>query len=165
MAKMPLVISISFLSLLFGDANGREIAGWVEQARLEPSGIELKAKLDTGAKTSSVTASEMEFFTRNGTEYVRFKVENRVGETVDLELPVVRRVSIKRHFGESQQRPVVKLTICIGSVRKEAEVNLVDRTGFNYALLIGRTYLAGDFLVDPGETRRLKPHCGREASP
>lgn len=134
-------------------------------ATLIPSGIELKAKLDSGAKTSSINAKEMEFFILEGKEHVRFKVKNKAGETSELTEPVIRQVSIKRHFGKSQKRPVVMLTICLGGIRKEIEVNLVDRAGFNYPLLIGRSALAGDFLIDPGAIRQLQPDCPLEAQP
>ena len=65
-----------------------------------------------------------------------------------------------RHTGNSQMRPVILLRICLGGVRKEAEVNLVDRSRFKYPLLIGRSFLAGDFLIDSDQTYLLKPLCG-----
>ena len=51
---------------LAGDLGAREIAGWVEQATLLPAGIQMKARLDTGAKNSSINAKEIDFFTRMG---------------------------------------------------------------------------------------------------
>ena len=90
---------------------------------------------------------------------VRFKVKNKTGDSIELTEPVVRRVKIKRHFSEAQQRPVVLLTVCLGGISKQVQVNLVDRTGFNYPLLIGRTYLAGDFLVDSAATYLLPRDC------
>ncbi len=134
-------------------------AGWVEKAVLYPKGIVLHAKLDTGAKTSSLHASDPEFITRDGKEWARISVTNRKIETVIIEAPVVRNVKIKRHFGDSQARQVVLLDLCIGNVRKTEEVNLVDRTGLNYQLLIGRNFLEGSFLVDSGATYMLSPDC------
>ena len=77
-------------------------AGWIEKAVLYPQGIVVHAKLDTGAKTSSLHAPDLEFITRDGKEWVRFGVTNRDIETVIIEAPVVRSATIKRHFGESQ---------------------------------------------------------------
>jgi len=72
---------------------------------------------------------------------------------------VTRMARIKRHFGKEQVRYVVKLGICLGSVYREAEVTLVDRTGFNYPLLVGRNFLKDDFLIDPSATFLNKPDC------
>jgi hypothetical protein len=154
-----LFFTLSCLWLLPAGSQAATVAGWVEQARLIPSGIDLKAKLDTGAKHSSVNAQSIVFFEAQGQEQVRFTVINKAGESVELTLPVERHATIKRHFGRSQGRPVVKLTICIGDLVKTAEVNLVDRAGFNYPLLIGRSFLAGDFYIDSAETFKLMPSC------
>ena len=56
-------------------------------------------------------------------------------------------------------RPVILLDLCIGNVRKKEEVNLVDRRGMNYELLIGRNFLKDEFLIDPGATYSLSPDC------
>ncbi len=134
-------------------------AGWIEKAVLYPQGIVLHAKLDTGAKTSSLHAPDPEFITRDGKQWVRMTVTNRDIETVMIEAPVVRSAKIKRHFGNKQSRPVVTLDLCIGNVRKTEEVNLVDRAGMNYQLLVGRNFLKGDLLIDSGATYRLSPDC------
>lgn len=172
MANLPHRLSSRVLIALFpgafclvsGNAGGGQTAGWVERARVEPSGIELQAKLDTGAKTSSLNAVEIEAFLLDGEDHVRFRVQNKAGDSVELVRPVVRQASIRRHFGASQRRPVVRLTICVGDLSRETEVNLVDRAGFDYPLLIGRSYLEGNFLVDPGATFTLEPRCGKEVS-
>lgn len=134
-------------------------AGWIEKAVIYPQEIILNAKLDTGARISSLHAPDPVFITRDGKEWVRIRATNRNIETVMIEAPVVRNSNIKRHFGDRQTRPVIRLDICIGSVRKTEEVNLVDRAGMNYQLLIGRNFLEGVLLIDPGETYRLSPDC------
>jgi hypothetical protein len=67
--------------------------------------------------------------------------------------------TIKQHDAESVTRPVIRLGICLGTVYKEVEVNLEDRSKFNYQLLIGRSYLKNSFLVDASATFTLKPNC------
>ena len=134
-------------------------AGWVEKAVLFPNGVVLHAKLDTGAKTSSLHAPDPEYFTRDGEEWARISVTNKKIETVIVEAPLVRTVKIKRHFGESQARQVVLLDLCIGNVRKIEEVNLVDRAGMNYQLLVGRNFLEDALLIDSGATYMLSPDC------
>ena len=150
---------VLFLSVQQASATELTRAGWVEKAVLYPQGIVLHAKLDTGAKTSSLHASDPEFVFHDGKEWVRIGVTNRNIETVMIEAPVVRDVKIKRHFGDSQSRKVVLLDLCMGNVRKTVEVNLVDRTGLNYQLLIGRNFLQNDFVIDSGSTYLLSPEC------
>ena len=135
------------------------IAGWVERAMLFPDGLAVRAKLDTGARTSSLSAVDPVFFMQDGERWVRFTLTTRWGRTAILERPVVRLATIKRHFGHNQKRPVINLDICVGPVRKTVEVNLVDRTGLNYQLLIGRNFLAGDLIVDSGSTDNLSSQC------
>jgi hypothetical protein len=134
-------------------------AGWIEKAVLYPHGIVLHSKLDTGAKTSSLHAPEPEYFNRDGKDWVRISVTNKNIETVMVETPVVRTAKIKRHFGKGQTRPVILLDLCVGNVRKTEEVNLVDRAGMNYQLLIGRNFLKGSLLIDSGATYMLSPDC------
>ena len=81
-----------------------------------------------------------------------------------MERPVVRTVRIKRHAGRSLERPVVLLSICVGSVHKEVEVNLVDRSRFQYPLLLGRSFLEGDLLVDSARRYTLAPACAVRSS-
>jgi len=134
-------------------------AGWIEKAVIYPHGVVIQAKLDTGAQTSSLHAPDPEYFTRDGKEWARISVTNKSIETVMVEAPVVRTAKIKRHFGESQTRQVVLLDLCIGNVRKTEEVNLVDRAGMNYQLLVGRNFLKDALLIDSGATYMLSPDC------
>jgi hypothetical protein len=147
------------LSCLQAVASELLRVGWVEKSVLYPQGIVLHAKLDTGAQTSSLHAPDPEYFTRDGKEWARISVTNKNIETVILEVPVVRRAKIKRHFGERQTRQVVLLDMCIGNVRKTEEVNLVDRTGLNYQLLVGRNFLKESLLIDSGATYMMSPDC------
>ena len=135
------------------------VLGWVERALVFPVGLEFRAKLDSGARTSSVHTTRIREFRRNGRTWVDFTIDNGAGETANLELPVARFVRIREHGGSYQRRPVVKMDICVDSVYKQAEVNLVDRGGFLYPLLIGRTYLNGDILVDSGVTKTRDLAC------
>lgn len=141
------------------EAGRRQVAGWVENVTVFPGALKLRAKLDSGARTSSLHASRIERFERDGRSWVRFTLHNGAGEQVHIERPVIRSVTIKRHFGRRQTRPVINLTLCLGAVLKDTEVNLVDRSGFLYQLLIGRSFLKGDYYIDPGRTFRQPPRC------
>lgn len=140
-------------------AAGLPTAGWIEKAVLLPQDIMIHAKLDTGAESSSMNAPNLEYFEVDGKQWIRFRVTNRDIESVIIEAPVIRETSIKRHFGGKQTRPVIKLHICVGDVLKTVEVNLVDRTGLNYQLLVGRNFLENTYLVNSGATYTLSPDC------
>jgi hypothetical protein len=68
-------------------------------------------------------------------------------------------VRIREHGNRQQERPVVRLGICLGRAYRLAEVNLVDRSGFDYRLLIGRKVLSGTVIVDPSRAWLLAPDC------
>jgi hypothetical protein len=138
-----------------------EPVGWVETARIFPGDMRIMAKLDTGALSSSINAHDITEFERNGRRWVRFTVVNRAGDRQTMELPLVRNVLIKEHGGEKDQRPVVKMGICIGGHYAETQVSLVDRSGFLYPLLVGRRYLRGAFLVDASRKHTTEPRCER----
>ena len=139
--------------------SAKEVVGWVEKTVIYPGNIQVKSKIDTGAKTSSLHCECITPIKRNARDWVSFSVRNFKGEIIMLEKPVHRIAKIKRHFGETQERYVVKLGICLGSVYREEEVTLVDRSGFNYQMLIGRNFIKKDFLVDPGATFTVEPSC------
>ena len=140
----------------------REIVGYVERARIYPGNLSLRAKIDTGAKTSSLNAPHISIFNRGKKQWVKFDVVNQKGKKIQIEKEILRSAEIKQNgilSFVSQKRPVIMLGICVGSTYKEVEVNLVDRSHFNYQLLIGRNFLSGSFLVDPSLTFSTKPKC------
>lgn len=148
------------LLVLPGLASAKEVVGFVEKVTLYPGGLQVKAKVDTGAFSTSLHCTTCDkTFKRDGQDWVRFTVTNWRGESVEIERPVVGRTTITRHFGTSQERLVITLPVCLDGVIKQKKVNVVDRTGFNYQMLIGRNFLRGDFLVDPGEKYLASKSC------
>ena len=152
------ILFLIFVPIHAGAIDKKTI-GWIEKVRVYPGDIEFKAKLDTGALTSSINAKNIIEFDREGEPWVRFDIVNKNDISSTLELPLVREATIKRHFGKKQKRYVVVLGICMGKVYKETQVNLVDRHGFLYAMLIGRKYLKQDFIIDPSEQFTTSPKC------
>ena len=144
-------------------AADKLVVGWVERVHIYPGAFEIHAKVDTGAKTSSLNAPNLKKFQRNGEEWVSFDVTNRRGVTRKFEAKVLRISRIRRHGGQFQRRPVIMMGLCIGSVYQETQGNLIDRKNFNYQMLVGRRFMAGRVVVDPGRTFIAKPHCNREA--
>ena len=133
--------------------------GWLEMAVVNPGMVQLKARIDTGAKTSSINAKDISSMTVNGKKFYRFIVTNKKGVEHEFRLPFVRYGRIKRDYGKVHTRPVVMMAICVGNVQKNVEVNLMDRANKNYPLLLGRTFLKDDFLVDSTFTYLNNPSC------
>ncbi len=159
--KYLLIVHALFLVGSVAQSAEKATAGWIEEAVIYPHEFKIRAKLDTGAKTTSLNAGDAEYFERDGEEWARIRITNKNSITATIEAPVVRCAKIKRHFGLHQKRRVILLDICVGNVRKTEEVNLVDRTGMNYQLLIGRNFLENSLLIDSAETYMLSPACPR----
>jgi len=158
--RQALTVLLLVLNTLFPVTGfPKEIVGWAEHAYLVPGHIELKAKIDTGAESSSVNCECHSYFKRDGASWVRFSIVTSEGSQLTLEREIVRTVKIKRHFGKVQERPVVKLGICLGGVYRVSEVNIVDRSGLEYPMLIGRNFMGDNFLVDAMRKFINPPHC------
>jgi len=141
----------------------KEIYGYLEDVVLSGVGIELPAKLDTGADTSSLDATQIKRFRRSDVSWVRFTIEDpENGELVTLERHYVRSARIKRHDGEHQRRPVVEVDVCLGGESYAVEVSLIDRSQFDYPILLGRSALEGVALVDSELTFTTSPDCDLE---
>jgi hypothetical protein len=138
--------------------------GWLERIRLDPWDIVAKAKLDTGAKTASIHATDIKRFDKDGKKWVRFKLaldhRDPKSETFLVERPLEREVTIKlRGTDTNDARPTVKLGFCLGGTRFEANFTLVNRRKFNYPVLLGRRFLADMAIIDPAARYNSTPTC------
>jgi hypothetical protein len=147
-----------------GEPDVRTIHGWVERIEILPEGISLKAKMDTGATTSSLNALNKQTFRRDGKRWIAFDIidPEDAENTVRIERPITRHVRIARHDGAFQRRPVVSIGLCIGPHYREEEMSLIDRTELNYQALVGRNHMAGIILVDSAETFLHRPRCASD---
>ena len=156
---MPIrFIFLAILALSSFQLHAAETVGWVEKAWVGADNIEIRAKIDSGARNSSLHCDCVKF-KKQGAEWVKFTLRNSQGKVTEITKPIVRRATIKRHDGKKQVRDVIMLSVCLGSVRKRVEVNLVNREGLNYQMLIGRSFLADQFLIDTGNKYLNSPHC------
>lgn len=142
---------------------GKVIAGWVEKISLYEPPVVLKAKLDSGAKTSSIHAANVEPFVRDGERWVKFDllltdVDDKQ-HTLHLEKPKSRRVRIKDADGDHDRRSVVELEICFDGRRHVTEFTLADREEYIYDVLLGREFLKGIAVIDPESTFLTQAHC------
>ena len=143
--------------------------GRYEYIKLPEIGETLQAKMDTGALTASLSAKNIETFTRDGEPRVRFQLATKGASDKVYEHKVARISKIKNRADEdddkeepaSAKRPVVDLEMRLGSVKRTVEVNLTDRSSFNYPLLIGAKALR-EFGAAVNPARRYtadKPDC------
>ncbi len=152
-------------ALAADDQPGKVIAGWVERVTvLDIREQPIKAKLDSGANTSSIHAVDVDEFERENEDWVRFKFVDKDGDTHTLEKPIVRGVKIKDLDGGSDRRPVIELDMCFDGRLHTTQFTLSDRGDFNYRILLGRRFLKGVAVIDPQSTYMTKEHC-RDAEP
>jgi len=131
-----------------------EILGWREWVSLPELGIPaIKAKIDTGARTSALHAFRIEPFTRNNTDHVRFwlhPLRNQQHIELICEAPVVQKRSVKDSGGHSEIRYVIESTVCIGERRWNIELTLTSREDMMFRMLLGRSAITRARLkVDP----------------
>lgn len=154
-----LVLLLCFLPVSDLFALDKQVIGWIEKVKIENTGLQLKAKIDTGATTSSINAKIIKKFKKDGQSWIRFKLIDKQDNKIVFERRVIQYVKIKRKLAFSIKRPVILLGLCIGNVYREEKVNLSDRKNFVYPVLVGRNYLGGYFLVDSAHKFTVKPEC------
>jgi hypothetical protein len=136
------------------------ILGWVESVYLTDPGISLKAKLDSGAETSSLDARIIKKFRQHGKRWVRFALADpATGEEFVLVRERMRTIGVVQHEGGNQLRPTVMLQVCVADRLLDVEFSLIDRSEFSYRLLLGRRALKAFALIDPGNTYLTQPRC------
>ncbi|WP_017093583.1 ATP-dependent zinc protease [Vibrio splendidus] len=108
-----------------------------------------KARIDTGATTSSISAVDIVDFERDGKDWVKFKIEHDGITTKEISLPVERWVKIKQSSAEgTQRRAVVVASIQIGELKDKTEFTLADRTHLSFPILLGRSFFRDVAVVD-----------------
>ncbi|MEZ5896491.1 MAG: RimK/LysX family protein [Parvularculaceae bacterium] len=143
------------------EARGETVMlGYVEDAAVGTKKLAMKAKLDTGADTSSIHAYDVRLYTRGEKDnWVAFRLIGKDGRTIRYDQNVIRFVHIKAKRGGTIRRPVIHLPLCVGGVSGLAEINLADRGDFEYDILIGREFLAHRIAVDSGRTFAAEQSC------
>lgn len=138
-----------FMSLMTGLAMAKDevtLYGYVEKAVLVDKNLKLSAKLDTGAKSASLNATDIQHVKIKGDSYLRFSVPTKDGNVV-FEAKYIGKVKIKFREQESHlvavestsmRRPVILLNVQLGEKVQAIPVNLTNRKRFLYPLLLGR---------------------------
>lgn len=131
------------------------IAGWRELVRLPELGAgPLVAKLDTGARSASLHAENIELFEYQGRAHVRFDVpaDNGRASVRRCSLPLHGHKRVKNTGGVAETRLVIETDIALGADTWRAQVTLSDRTDMGVPMLLGRATIKGRFMVHPSRS-------------
>lgn len=137
--------------------------GWVETIKLMPEDTALKARLDTGAQTSTMDARNIVRIKKNNERWVQYDVmvaDPATGK--ELRLPFERKIErvLKFHSANGVERsPVVLMDVCLGNKVYREQFSLRDRQAQEYPVLLGRRSLEHMGSVDSSKTQTLAPSC------
>lgn len=125
------------------------IFGRLEWLNIRGIDDRLKARIDTGATTSSLHAQDIVEFERDGKRWVRFKTLGESEQPSELEMPVARYIRVRQaSSSQLERRPVVELPVNLGRVEQVAEFSLTDRKDMLYPALLGRAFFMDIAVVD-----------------
>ena len=131
------------------------LLGWREWLSLPVLGIvAVRAKVDTGARSSALHVRDQEVFLREGREFVRFLLDTGVQDLPPqlAEAAVLDRRRVTDSGGNTSERIFIRTRLRLAGQAWQAEVNLTHRRNMLFPMLLGRTALAGRFLVDPASS-------------
>lgn len=131
------------------------VLGWREVAALPALGIvRLRAKIDTGARSSALHVEAQWRFTEAGAPWVGFRVCPRRGAaaTVEARAPIHDEREVADSGGHRARRVFLRTTLRLAGTERMIEINLTDRRGMLFPMLLGRTAMEGVFTVDPSRS-------------
>lgn len=140
--------------------DGKMFFGEDEYIYVKEANATIDSRIDTGAAVSSISASDVTEFERNGKKWYRFNIVAN-DRTIQVEAPFVRYSDIRQSSKETiTKRPVVRLNVRIGDFATDSEFTLTDRSRMQYALLIGRSLIQDIAVVDVA-----RDHIQKRADP
>lgn len=132
------------------------VVGWREWVGLPGLDVPwMKAKLDTGARSSALHAFDIELFPNDGDDWVRYSIhpwQKSDDEAVTCESQVLAQRSVRSSSGHTEVRYVVSLDLAVAGRTVTAEVTLSRRDEMGFRMLVGREALRQGFLVDPARS-------------
>jgi len=137
-------------------SDERTTIGWREWVALPALGVAaIKAKVDTGARTSSLHAFDLEPFDKDGERWVRFgvhPVQRRDDVEVLVEHPLHELREVRSSNGEVEERPVIVTSLVLGGFTHDIEVTLTNRDEMGFRMLLGREAMRDRYQIDPGSS-------------
>ncbi len=131
------------------------VIGWREWVKLPELNLpRIKAKVDTGARSSSLHAFDVVTFEREGQEFVRFSVQpaQRSSESIVVEAPLLEHRHVRSSSGKRTHRPVILTPIEVLGQTWPIELTLANRKQMGFRMLLGREAFRGRALVDAGRS-------------
>ena len=132
------------------------VIGWREWIGLPDLGIKnIKVKVDTGARSSSLHAFNQRVFEQEGVKWVRFQVhpvQRKSDKTVEVEAEIVEFRSVRSSSGRSTIRPVIVTNVVLLGITWPIELTLASRDEMGFRMLLGREAFRGRFLVNAGKS-------------
>ncbi|MGF1724345.1 ATP-dependent zinc protease family protein [Photobacterium nomapromontoriensis] len=136
--------------------SDKMIVGWRETLSLPSLGINrINAKIDTGARTSSLHAFKCEEFTKNNVLWLRFWThpeQHRTDIVQTCEAEIIDQRAVKSSSGQEAHRYVIKTTMTLGGQTWPIEITIANRDKMAYRMLLGRTAMHGRIIVDPEQS-------------
>lgn len=132
-----------------------QIAGWREWVALPELGVSrIKAKMDTGARTSCIHAIASERFERDGKPWLRFTVQPQQDsdDTQVCEAPIIDERTVRDSGGHEQLRPVVLTSLTMGKRTWPVEMTITNRERMKFRMLVGRTAMENQLLIRPEDS-------------
>ena len=156
-------------------ADETVIVGWREWVSLTSLGItRIKAKLDTGARTSALHALRSDRYTERGAPHVRLHVQPRQrdgGRVLVVETAIIDERTVSDSSGHRERRIVIASELTLGTARWPIELTITNRDSLRFRMLLGRSAMQGHLVIDPdrsyvlGKPDKAKPKVVRRARP
>ena len=134
--------------------DDKALIGGLEWIYMDPPKQHFRARVDSGAETSSLSARDIVEFERDGEDWVRFVFEHdNANDPVELELPIVREALIRQASSDGlDRRVVVEIDLRLGERLQRTEFTLTDRRRMSYPVLLGRAFLMDLYVVDVSQS-------------
>lgn len=147
------------------------VVGWREWVSLPSLGIaRIKAKLDTGARTSALHALRCERYTERGAPHVRLHVQPRQregGRVLVVETAIIDERTVADSSGHRERRIVIASEFTLGTAQWPIELTITNRDSLRFRMLLGRSAMHGHLIIDPdrsyvlGKPDKVKPKAAR----
>lgn len=137
---------------------------WCELPALHLPAV--KARIDSGARTSALHAENIQIYTARGDKWVKFDInpiQKERGITVHCRAPLVDERDVKSSSGHTERRPVIETAIRIGNITQTIQLSLTNRDALGYRMLLGREAMQGRMLIDPEKSFTQGMHSEIEA--
>ena len=137
------------------DGAATLVVGWREWVTLPALGIaRLRAKVDTGARSSALHVDAQWQFHEGGAPWVGFRLAPWKADAslIEAAAPIVEERDVTDSGGRRTRRVFVRSTLQLAGIEREIDINLTDRRGMRFPMLLGRSAIAGVFTVDPARS-------------